>query len=523
MRPLFSALALVMCGAVAASACGSSPGKKRAISNEGGAGGETGGLAGEGPSEGGAAGAPGGGAPDSAGQGGAPAATMGGLSLPAALKFNIPCGTATAQATLSLTNWGDRDIELASGEVEGAFKLETALPLTIASGETAELVVSTAPGVFGTDAPGDERSGTLTLASNLGTAVVSLDGSFSSTTLELGKVPGAPLNGPLTFLCNSTQAALLCNTQTFTILNTGPSNAVLKPPVGGQRAVAAFIPGSAEPLTLEPGAAVKIEVRPGSGGDFVQVGVTDTIVVPVEGSCDFDEIEVPVIVGKLDACECNQTPPGIEVTSAVSADYACGSDPPTTDLTIFNGSTAPLEVETVSDFDGSLPTATTLPLSVAGGQSELLKLVSPKFPGGAGSFPHNLRLDTDLGAMSSSAIFRASGSALLLRLASNHSIVLPTLPLGDCSPVQLELVNFGNVAAIVSPPVLGGALSISGFDSPKTIEPNAAFVFSVAAVSNTGNACLTDGSLAFTLDNDCIGPSVGRATTYSGSCSCNGL
>jgi hypothetical protein len=540
-----------MCSAVVASACGSSPQKKRTpIYAAGGGAGEPSALApaggagagndGDVPAalggQGGAAsttpvtptgGASEAGMPSNAGapdaQGGAPPLTGTGLSLPGVLKFSISCGTATAQTSLLLTNWSDAAIDLSAAQIEGPYKLETALPLSVASGESVELVVSTAPGVVGTDAPGDKRLGKLTLTSNLGTALIHLDGAIGGAKLEVDSIRGAPL-ATVPFVCSSNGPQ--CPTQTFTIVNTGTSQAVLKAPSSENLAVAAFVPGSPEPIVLEPGAAVVVEVRPIANGKAL-TGTTDKIFVPVEGSCQTEKLTVPVTVdgiNNLDPCDCRAAPPGLEAAPLV-AEYACGTKA-MTDLLVFNGTTADVDVTSVAKGGypgGTLEVANTLPLTIKSGGSELLQLLPPMYPGYPGNAAFSAAIGTAVGEVLADVHWRARGGSLYFGRNSDNNGISSPLVLNDCAPFELALENLSGTGPVkVSAPVVGGGLSVVGFSSPQTIQPGQKFVFSVAPVSNAGNSCATTGSIDVTLEGDCKGASLSLATSYSGACTCNG-
>jgi len=514
-----------------AAGCGSSPQKvrERTEGGEGGGAGQPLTLPG-GEGGAGAAGAPAvalggqGGATETPSGGAANPPTGTGLSLPATLKLDIPCGAEDAQATLFLTNWGDEDIELTSATLEGAFTLETQLPLTIPSGESGEVVVSTAPGVVGTDAPGDVRTGKLTLTSNLGSALVQLNGSIGSAQLVVDSIPGAALTGPLPFTCSSASSVGLCPTQTFTIVNHGTSNAVLQPPVADGVAVGAFVPGSALPLTLVPGAAVKVEVRAAANGN-ADKGTTDALNIAVSGSCESAKLTVPLAIDGPDYCVCPSTPPGIEV-APFHGEHACGTAAPA-DVTIFNGSTSPLDVLSAQrDYLGgtSVAIGNDVPFTVAGGKSAALQLLAPKYPGYPGTQAFSLYLDTTRGTLVADASWRSLGGNPLLEFDANGASVPETLVLGSCAPVAVAVRNYlANGPITVNPPSLGGGVSVSGFTAPQTIPANGKFVFSIAPVSNAGNTCATSSSLEFAIAGSCKGPTLTQAVSYTGPCTCDGV
>ncbi|HEY6077372.1 MAG TPA: hypothetical protein VIW29_01130 [Polyangiaceae bacterium] len=466
------------------------------------------------------AGAAGAGAPNA--QGGAAVIVESGmgLSLPGSLKFDISCGVASVRRSLSLTNWSESAIEITAGQIAGAYTLETSLPLTVAAGESVDVVVSTAPGVVGTDAPGDERQGTLTLTSNLGSALIHLEGAIGGAILEIDSIPGAPLVGPLAWACASTAEG--CGTKSFTIVNKGAANAVLHPPVGDLFAVAAFVPGSQELLTLEPGAAIKVEVRPAANED-APTGTVDAISILVEGSCDLSEIAVPVLSNGLEDCPCDLAPPGIEA-SQPALDYTCGADS-SADLTIFNGSAEPLDVTSIVENGSSMAAVkNTLPFRVDPGQSGILQLVAPPHPGNPGSYTQNLLLGTNLGSLPASTLLRASGGQALLVQSANLASLPSSWALNDCGALELAILNYAsNGPVTVQPPIVSGGVSLSGFAAPQTLQPGEKAVFSVAAVSNGGNACAGQGSLEFALGGDCRGAKLTQSFSYAGSCTCNGI
>lgn len=448
-----------------------------------------------------------------------------GLSLPGALKFSISCGTATARTSLLLTNWSDAAIDLSAAQIEGAYKLETALPLSVGAGESAELVVTTAPGVVGTDAPGDKRLGKLTLTSNLGTALIHLDGAIGGAKLEVDSIRGAPLTPGVSFVCSSNGP--LCPTQTFTIVNTGTSDAVLKAPAGDKLVVAAFVPGSAQ-LTLEPGAAVQVAARAAANGK-AENATTDTIFIPVEGSCQTEQLQVPVTVNgtnDLDPCECDAAPPGIEAAPAF-VEYTCGAATPTpADLLVFNGTTSAFDVTSVAKQIQQIDPVSlsnALPFTVGSGKTEVLHLLPPKYPGLPGLSLFTAFITTTVGQVRADVEWRGHGGYLYFGRNSTNNQISPPLALSDCTPLELALEpSFGDRPVKVSAPVVSGGLSVIGFSTPQTVQPGQKFVFSVAPVSNGGNGCATTGSIDVTLDGDCKGPSLSLSTVYSGGCTCDG-
>src|SRR6185503_11804924 len=175
------------------------------------------------------------------------------LGLPAALHLPVVCGAPSAGLALNVLNTSESAVTIEAVTLNGPFDLKTTLPLTIQPGKPQSLAISTAPGVVGTDKPGDERQGSVSVTTNLGQVRVALTGTVQGSTLSVDSIPGAPLAGAIAFSCMSTGPDT-CPTHSFHIVNTGDAPVKLGAPVGKNDVVAAFVPGNTE-LTLQPGAA----------------------------------------------------------------------------------------------------------------------------------------------------------------------------------------------------------------------------------------------------------------------------
>ena len=294
--------------------------------------------------------------------------------------------------------------------------------------------------------------------------------------------------------------------------------------------MAAFVPGSARPLTLEPGAAVQVEVRPASAGVALE-GSTDTLFIPVQGSCEMEHLEVPLVVSSdLEACNCEVAPPGIKA-SAINTEYSCA--PKTTvDMTVFNGSLKQLTVTGVfrNDANGdAVPLANALPLKIASGESAVLNLLPPKALDGLGVTGSTRKeqfkalLATSLGTVLADVRWGVRGANLALNLKSSGVAAPGTLPFESCAPIELVLKNLGTEPAVVAPATATRGLSVSGFATAQTILPGKEWVFSVSPVSNPANDCATTGNLQLAIDGVCAKTALFRGSTYSGPCTCNGF
>ncbi len=443
------------------------------------------------------------------------------LGLPTALEIPVLCGAASAGTELLFSNTSDQAVELTELTLEGPFESDATLPLTIQPGARQTVRLTTAAGVIGTDKPGDERSGSVQIVSSVGKATVALHGTVQGTTLALNDIPGVALQTPLSFSCSSTAG---CPTRTFTIVNTGDVAAKLGPPVGDGEVVGAFIPGSSEAVTLQPGFAVRLEARPAAGKN-VAVGTPDVLTLAVEGSCDTDTLELATLTTTFDSssdCKCGETPPGVEV-GTFDVQYQCGDAAAKVGVPIFNGTTTPL---VVSALDGSNLVADegVLPFTVAPGATASLELTPPVFPGSTSPMGVSVRLETALGRLETFGQLRASGSNLQLRNAQGNQLLSLFQP-SSCLAVPLRLYNFGDVATTVAPPVGTGELKLTGFDAPVSIKPGAFVEFELAYLE--ASACSLVGSIDFAANaKDCSETvaSVGlsQAVSYSAqACTCD--
>lgn len=507
-----SALGLLIGASVVVAACGSSDNKRNPVRSDGGSAGEEAAAAGQGGSTAGAT------PSDVGGQGGAAppsgASTREILGLPTEVTIPVVCGASRAGVAVTVLNGSGERVTLDRIDVDGPFQLETELPLSIEPGESQQVQLRTAPGVVGTDKPGDERSGVLSVVSSVGNVSVALRGTVQGSTVSVDSIPGAPLTGPLEFSCSS--AGRTCPTQSFHLVNTGDSPVKLSAPVGQAEVVGAFVPGSSE-LTLLPGTGVKVELRAAAGASVTSPGV-DALTLAVEGSCDVAELRVETRVGGPEPCQCWDAPPGVQAGSFVHT-YECG-DGSTFSVPLFNGTAQGFSIEELLT-SYVQPAPDQLPLNVPSGETVWLELLAPAQPYPGYTESLTVQLEGPGGTINASGMLTASGSLLSLQNAQGGGLPAP-LALA-CGSTTLQVYNGGDVAAEVLPPVLTGAV-VSDFTTPQTLAPGASYAFHVSALSNAGNACATAGSVAFPLvQNDCSGEVLSLTTAYSGPCTCNGL
>lgn len=506
-----SAVGLLIGASLVVAACGAEDDKKPSRRGDAGAAGEETSAAGQGGSS---AGAP----AEVGGEGGAAlpsgASAREILGLPTELMIPVVCGAARAGLAVTVQNASDQRVTLERVDIEGAFQLETELPLSVEPGASQSLQLRTAPGVVGTDKPGDVRNGSLSVVSSVGNVSIALRGTVQGSTVSVDSIPGAPLTKPIEFTCSS--AGQTCPTQSFHIVNTGDSPIKLAAPVGESDVVGAFVPGAPE-LTLLPGAGVKVELRAAAGASVSSPG-TDALTLAVEGSCEVDELRVETSVASSSPCQCYDAPPGIQAGSFAHS-YECG-DGSTFKIPLFNGTAQTFTVEELLNSDlQSVPDQ--FPLELPSGQTVWLELLPAMqaYPGYTQQF--TVSLASPGGTIDASGTLSASGSWLSLQTEEGGGLP-SSLALG-CGSTALRVYNGGDVAAQVLPPVLTGAV-VSDFTTAQTIEPQESYTFHVSALSNAGNACATAGNIAFPLvQNDCSGETLALATTYAGECTCNGL
>jgi hypothetical protein len=509
-----SAVSLLVGASLVVAACGASDDKKTPVRrDDGGSGGEEAAVAGQGGASAGAPGEVGGG-----GEGGAAAPSGASareiLGLPTEVSLAVVCGAPRASVAVTVFNGSNERVTIESIDVDGPFEVETELPLSIEPGASQPVELKTMPGVVGTDKPGDERSGSLSVVSSVGNVSVALRGTVQGSTVSIDSIPGAPLTTPLDFACSS--AGRACPTQSFHIVNTGESPVRLSAPVGDNDVVGAFVPGAPE-LTLLPGAGVKVELRPGAGKS-VSSQSADSLTLAVEGSCEVDELKVETRVTSSEPCNCFDASPGVQAGSFAYS-YEC-SDVGTLNVPLFNGTAETFAVEELqADYLVSVPDK--LPLNVPSGETRWLELFPEMHPFPGFSQSVTVAFDGPSGTVRASGSLKSSGSWISLRNAQG-SYLPETLALG-CGPTTLQVFNDGDEPTQVQPPVLSGGV-VTDFTAPQTIAAGATFSFQVSPVSNAGNACATTGNIAFPQpQNNCSSESLAVATTYAGTCQCNGL
>jgi hypothetical protein len=436
------------------------------------------------------------------------------LRLPVEVTIPVVCGSPRASLAMAISNTSAERVLIDQVDIDGPFQLETELPLRIEPGESQPLQLKTTPAVIGTDKPGDERSGSLSVGSSVGSVSVALRAAVQGTTVSVDSIPGAPVTEPLEFSCSS--SGRTCPTQSFHIVNTGESPVTLSAPVGENDVVGAFVPGAAE-LTLQPGAGVKVELRPAAGGSATAPGV-DALTLAVEGSCDLAELRVETRIAPIEACQCREASPGIQAGTFAHT-YECGDDS-TYSVPLFNGTAEDFLIEELLTGEVQSP-PDQLPLTIASGETYWFELLAPEqsYPG----YPQavTVPLEGPSGRVNVSGSLTPSGSLLSLQSAEGGQLPSPlALP---CGSTTLRVYNGGDVAAQVPPPQLTGGV-VSDFTAPQTIAPGASFAFHVSARSVPANTCATTGTLTFpVVENDCSGEALALNTSYQGACTCDGL
>jgi len=135
------------------------------------------------------------------------------------LELDTECGVlAPMTGSLTIANDGTEDLEITSASTTGGFSIVTALPVTIAPGDSAALDIAPPLAVIGTDRAGDRRTGQLTLVTNEHVGArhqVTLGATVIGAELTVTGPGGAPLSLDLTATGGG------CPTTSFVVNNTG--------------------------------------------------------------------------------------------------------------------------------------------------------------------------------------------------------------------------------------------------------------------------------------------------------------
>ncbi len=218
-------LSLLSIAAVGLEACGTAPSHPDSLvsaAGQTGLGGRVGQSTAGAPGRSGAGSASGG----EAGDGGAPGEAMGTPQRPLALypsevAVNAACGAPAPDAVVLIQNGGAVELSIVSASANAGYVVSSKLPLYIASGAGAQLLI-TPPAPKASAQVGDMTRGTLSFTSNEpGEPVhtVSLNTELLGARLEFTDHAGAPLNAGLTL--SYLNDAACPDTLKYRVHNTG--------------------------------------------------------------------------------------------------------------------------------------------------------------------------------------------------------------------------------------------------------------------------------------------------------------
>jgi hypothetical protein len=117
------------------------------------------------------------------------------LTIASSLALESACGQPIpAAAALHVTNTGTDDVTLTDIQTTGGFALSTALPLTISAGATTALSIRPPAAIIGTDVPGAQKSGTLTITVGADVHEVALTATVVGAALSVFNGTGGALS-----------------------------------------------------------------------------------------------------------------------------------------------------------------------------------------------------------------------------------------------------------------------------------------------------------------------------------------
>lgn len=120
------------------------------------------------------------------------------LVLPALVEMDAICGERTQQA-LTLVNAGTATLVISAVDFDSdGFSAVSDLPLAIAPGAQADLVIRAPGPVIGTDVPGDTKSTTATFTTNAGERGVEIIATVHGAQFEVSDGTGLPFDPAFT-------------------------------------------------------------------------------------------------------------------------------------------------------------------------------------------------------------------------------------------------------------------------------------------------------------------------------------
>jgi hypothetical protein len=165
------------------------------------------------------------------------------------LATTVSCGAAPQQASLTVKNKGNADLQITNATVTGApFQLKT-VPVLIAPGTMASFEILPPMAVIGTDLGGDVKHGMLKIESNAGIAMVDLEATVFGANLVMSTPQ------PFTFQGASGACP---STKQVSIQNMGNSAATVDPSLTGPFE---FSFSSSTDTNLSPGETLIIDVH----------------------------------------------------------------------------------------------------------------------------------------------------------------------------------------------------------------------------------------------------------------------
>lgn len=383
---------------------------------------------------------------------------------PSSVAFgNVQVGGSASQ-TLAIENTGSGSVSISSvGAAGTGFSVSgPSLPLTLAAGQSANFTAVFAPKSSGA------ATGSVSVASNAAGSPAAVALSGSGTTTQANVTPASVNFGNVMVGAQSTAVLTMSNTggATVTVTQVSASGSGFS------------VTGPALPLALTSGRAASFAVA------FAPVTATSsTGSVSISSDASNGPVTIP-LAGAGETMSVSVSPAAINFGSV---NVGASS---TQSVAVTNTGTASVIVSQASASGaGFAVSASSLPVTLAGGQSAALPVIFAPTTGGSATGSVSI-----VSSAGTSAVALAGSGGTFQLVASPSSVNFGSIKVGGNSSQPVSLTNTGNSPVVVSQATASTGFTLSGLALPITLAAGQSASFSVAF--SAGAAGNTAGSIS---------------------------
>lgn len=396
------------------------------------------------------------------------------------LNFGTVVAGANATLSDSITNNSSSTVTISSASVSNSsFRISTALPISLAPGQSSSVVVSFTPQSAG------KPTGTVTLASAAGALQIGVSGTAVS--------PGAlSLNPPSLSFGNVVLGQ--SQTQSVTVTNSGDSPVTLSQ--ASVSSASFSLNGLSLPLNLNPGQSQNFTVlftpqSTGNASGSVALAGSASLSPQIQGGQSLGvSASVSMSGNGVSSGQLTLSPALVDFGDVATGKTSSQS------IAVTNAENSPVTIsQVVASGSGFSLSGLTLPVILQSGQTANFSVTFA--PQSAGTVTGKISITSN--ATNASLVLPVSGVGVTPgSLGSNPtSLSFGTVQIGNSRSLSETLTNTGGSTISLKQATISGAgLSISGLATPTQLTAGQSVTFSVAFAPNTSGA--VSGSLTIT-------------------------